>query len=89
MRRGITGFWQVCRHNRAAGDFHQWIEYDLLYVQHLSLALDAKILTATLLTLGGKAGHVPASWLTGRQAQNPASTSIRTLTSPQAEGAAG
>ncbi len=27
VRPGITGFWQVCRHNRAAGDFHQWIEY--------------------------------------------------------------
>ncbi len=63
VRPGITGFWQVCRHDRAAGDFHQWIEYDLLYVQHLSLWLDAKILTATLLTLGGKATHVPASWL--------------------------
>ena len=36
VRPGITGFWQVCRHNRSAGDFHQWIEYDLLYVQHLS-----------------------------------------------------
>jgi Bacterial sugar transferase len=63
VRPGITGFWQVCRHDRAAGDFHQWIEYDLLYVQHLSLWLDAKILTATLVTLGGKATHVPASWL--------------------------
>jgi lipopolysaccharide/colanic/teichoic acid biosynthesis glycosyltransferase len=60
---GITGFWQVCRHERAAGDFHQWIEYDLLYVQHFSFWLDLKILAATLLTLGGKATHVPASWL--------------------------
>jgi lipopolysaccharide/colanic/teichoic acid biosynthesis glycosyltransferase len=71
VRPGITGFWQVCRHNRAAGDFHQWIEYDLLYVQHLSLSLDARILTATLLTLGGKAAHVPASWLIGRAAASP------------------
>ena len=63
VRPGITGFWQVCRHDRASGDFHQWIEYDLLYVQHLSLWLDLKILTATLVTLGGKAKHVPASWL--------------------------
>jgi lipopolysaccharide/colanic/teichoic acid biosynthesis glycosyltransferase len=63
VRPGITGFWQVCRHDRAAGDFHQWIEYDLLYVQHLSFWLDVKILTATLLTLGGKARHIPASWL--------------------------
>jgi lipopolysaccharide/colanic/teichoic acid biosynthesis glycosyltransferase/carbonic anhydrase/acetyltransferase-like protein (isoleucine patch superfamily) len=63
VRPGITGFWQVCRHDRSAGDFHQWIEYDLLYVQHLSFWLDVKILTATLLTLGGKAAHVPAAWL--------------------------
>ena len=55
--------WQVCRHNRAEGDFHQWIEYDLLYVQHKSFWLDLKILAATLLTLGGKAGHVPARHL--------------------------
>jgi lipopolysaccharide/colanic/teichoic acid biosynthesis glycosyltransferase len=43
VRPGITGFWQVCRHDRSAGDFHQWIEYDLLYVQHLSLWLDLKM----------------------------------------------
>jgi hypothetical protein len=59
----------VCRHNRSAGDFHQWIEYDLLYVQHLSFWLDLKILIATFLTLGGKAMHIPSSWLVGsRQA---------------------
>jgi len=68
VRPGITGFWQVCRHNRAAGDFHQWIEYDLLYVQHLSFSLDVKILAATFLTLGGKVAHVPASWLVGQSA---------------------
>jgi len=62
VRPGITGFWQVCRHDRSAGDFHQWIEYDLLYVQHLSFWLDLKILAATLVTLGGKT-HVPAPWL--------------------------
>lgn len=62
VRPGITGFWQVCRHDRSSGDFHQWIEYDLLYVQNISLGLDARILAATLLTLGGKAGYVkPAS----------------------------
>jgi lipopolysaccharide/colanic/teichoic acid biosynthesis glycosyltransferase len=63
VRPGITGFWQVCRHDRSAGDFHQWIEYDLLYVQHLSFWLDLKILAVTILTLGGKVAHVPASWL--------------------------
>lgn len=60
---GITGLWQVCRHDRAAGDFHQWIEYDLLYIQHRSFALDLRILVSTLLTLGGKVAHVPSSWL--------------------------
>jgi hypothetical protein len=63
VRPGITGFWQVCRHDRSSGDFHQWIEYDLLYVQHLSIWLDLKILAATLFTLGGKAGYVSAAWL--------------------------
>jgi lipopolysaccharide/colanic/teichoic acid biosynthesis glycosyltransferase len=63
VRPGITGFWQVCRHDRAAGDFHQWIEYDLLYVQHLSVWLDVKILCATIATLGGKVGAVRSSWL--------------------------
>jgi len=60
VQPGITGLWQVCRHNRDEGDFHQWIEYDLLYVQHMSFWLDVKILAATLVTLGGKAGHIPA-----------------------------
>ena len=46
--------------------FHQWIEYDLLYVRHVSLMLDAKIVAATLLTLGGKVTHVPASMLVGQ-----------------------
>jgi len=68
VRPGITGFWQVCRHDRAAGDFHQWIEYDLLYVQHLSVWLDLKILTATFLTLGGKLAHIKAAWLVGAEA---------------------
>lgn len=54
VRPGITGLWQVCRHDRASGDFHQWIYYDLLYVQLMSPWLDVKILVATVLTLGGK-----------------------------------
>jgi YD repeat-containing protein len=53
VRPGITGLWQVCRHDRASGDFHQWIYYDLLYVREASFALDVRILVATLLTLGG------------------------------------
>jgi lipopolysaccharide/colanic/teichoic acid biosynthesis glycosyltransferase len=62
VRPGITGLWQVCRHDRSSGDFHQWIEYDLMYVQHGSLWLDLRILLATVITLGGKR-HVRSSWL--------------------------
>jgi lipopolysaccharide/colanic/teichoic acid biosynthesis glycosyltransferase len=54
VRPGITGLWQVCRHERQAGDFHQWIYYDMLYVRHMSFWLDIKILLATLLTAGGR-----------------------------------
>ena len=67
VQPGITGMWQVCRHDRADGDFHQWIEYDLLYVQNMSFWLDLKILAATIFTLGGKAGHVSPSRLLGLQ----------------------
>lgn len=62
VRPGITGLWQICRHERSVGDFHQWIYYDTLYVRHLSLWLDVKILIATLLTLGGR-WSVPLPWL--------------------------
>lgn len=62
VRPGITGLWQVCRHNRSSGDFHQWIYYDMLYVRHISLWVDIKILLATAYTLGGQR-HVPLSWI--------------------------
>ena len=62
VRPGITGLWQVCRHHRAQGDFHQWIHFDLLYVRHMSFLVDLKILAATLLTLGGH-WPVPLSWI--------------------------
>ncbi len=62
VRPGITGLWQVCRHDRAAGDFHQWIYYDLLYVRHMSAVVDLKILVATLLSLGGRR-PVSLSWI--------------------------
>jgi hypothetical protein len=54
VRPGITGLWQLCRRERSAGDFHQWIHYDMLYVRHLSLWLDVKIFLATLLTAAGR-----------------------------------
>ncbi len=54
VRPGITGLWQVCRRDRDAGDFHQWIYYDVLYVRHRSLWLDLRIFLATLVTLAGR-----------------------------------
>ena len=64
VRPGITGLWQVCRNRRAQGDFHQWIQFDLLYVRHMSFAVDLKILAATLLSLGGQ-WPVPRAWIVG------------------------
>ena len=62
VRPGITGLWQVCRHDRDRGDFHQWVYYDLLYVEHASLWLDIKIAVATFVA-PVRGGHVPLSWL--------------------------
>jgi lipopolysaccharide/colanic/teichoic acid biosynthesis glycosyltransferase len=62
VRPGITGLWQVCRQDRAAGDFHQWIYFDELYVHHASLGLDLRILLATAFTLGGL-WSMPLSWM--------------------------
>ncbi len=62
VRPGITGLWQVCRHERAAGDFHQWIHFDMLYVRHLSFWLDLRILLATAVTLSGR-WPVPVRWM--------------------------
>ena len=62
VRPGITGLWQICRHERSTGDFHQWIYYDMLYVRHMSLWLDVKILIATVLTVGGR-WSVPLDWM--------------------------
>lgn len=67
VRPGITGLWQICRHERSAGDFHQWIFYDILYVRHMSLLLDLKILLATLFTFGGR-WSVPLQWMIPAQA---------------------
>jgi lipopolysaccharide/colanic/teichoic acid biosynthesis glycosyltransferase len=62
VRPGITGLWQVCRHQRLQGDFHQWIHFDLLYVRHKSFLVDLKILAATVLTLAGQ-WPAPVSWI--------------------------
>jgi len=62
VRPGITGLWQICRTQRAASDFEQWIFYDVLYVRSMSFWLDFKILLATALT-GGGMRRVPLSYI--------------------------
>jgi lipopolysaccharide/colanic/teichoic acid biosynthesis glycosyltransferase len=62
VRPGITGLWQICRNRRLQGDFHQWIHFDLLYVEHASFLVDIKILAATVLSLAGQ-WPVPLSWI--------------------------
>ena len=54
VRPGMTGLWQICRRDRAQGDFHQWIYYDLLYVRHVNPWVDLKILAATVRVLCGR-----------------------------------
>ena len=71
VRPGITGLWQVCRRDRASGDFHQWIYFDLLYVQHMSLWLDLKIVVATLITLGGR-WSMPLAWILANRGRREA-----------------
>jgi lipopolysaccharide/colanic/teichoic acid biosynthesis glycosyltransferase len=68
VRPGITGLWQVCRRDRATGDFHQWIHYDLLYVRNVSFRLDIMIFAATLFTLGGRK-PVPLRLMLGRRSR--------------------
>jgi lipopolysaccharide/colanic/teichoic acid biosynthesis glycosyltransferase len=72
VRPGITGLWQVCRHDRDVGDFHQWIYFDTLYVRHMSFWLDLRILLATFLTAGGRVG-MPVTWLIARRRLQSAS----------------
>jgi len=52
VRPGITGLWQVSRRRDPdAGDFHEWIHYDLEYVREQSLRLDVEILIRTILPI--------------------------------------
>jgi lipopolysaccharide/colanic/teichoic acid biosynthesis glycosyltransferase len=69
VRPGITGLWQICRDQRSEGDFHQWIAYDIMYVRHMSLWLDLKIIIATVLSLAGM-WSVPHSWLIRTERSN-------------------
>jgi len=78
VRPGITGLWQVCRHDRSAGDFHQWIYYDMMYVRHASSWIDIKILIATVVTLGGK-WSVPLHFIVPRRVREHENTVERSL----------
>jgi lipopolysaccharide/colanic/teichoic acid biosynthesis glycosyltransferase len=86
VRPGITGLWQVCRHHRSQGDFHQWIHFDLLYVQHMSFLVDFKILAATLGTLGGH-WPVPLSWIVSSHEGIPPVSVIANVQPARAAGA--
>jgi lipopolysaccharide/colanic/teichoic acid biosynthesis glycosyltransferase len=90
VRPGITGLWQVCRHHRAEGDFHQWIHFDLLYVQHMSFRVDLEILAATVATLGGH-WPVPLGWIVSSRhrdgsAPMPAIASVPSGITPKLDG---
>lgn len=84
VRPGITGLWQICRHDRAGGDFHQWIHYDLLYVRHASPRVDARILFYTLRTLGGR-HPVPVEVILRTPSAEPAAARPGFVTPARAE----
>jgi lipopolysaccharide/colanic/teichoic acid biosynthesis glycosyltransferase len=46
VQPGITCLWQVS--GRSDLDFNQWMELDMLYIDHWSLWLDVKILLRTI-----------------------------------------
>ncbi|GAB4569922.1 MAG: hypothetical protein Kow0077_03260 [Anaerolineae bacterium] len=45
VRPGITGLWQIAA--RGTVDFDDWLEWDMLYIDKISLALDLQILLRT------------------------------------------
>ena len=60
VRPGITGLWQVCRTRQPGLDFQEWIRFDLHYVSHRSLRLDAWIVVQTVRGLVFKeSAHAP------------------------------
>lgn len=88
VRPGITGLWQICRHDRDKADFHQWIYYDLLYVRNLSLRLDLTILVLTLVSFA-RGGYVPLHWVLppgayGERRTAPRSAEARSVSSTPA-----
>ncbi|MBI5116499.1 sugar transferase, partial [Candidatus Poribacteria bacterium] len=46
---GITGLWQI--YGKESNWFHDWIRYDLKYVDERSLRLDTKIILVTVLKM--------------------------------------
>jgi len=56
VRPGLTGMWQLRRsHDRSAGDFHEWIQYDTQYVRETSIRTDLKLIWETIRRLLGRA----------------------------------
>ncbi len=47
IRPGVTGFWQL--YGKPTNSFHDWIRYDLKYVDERSFWLDMKLIFATVL----------------------------------------
>ncbi len=47
VQPGITGLWQV--YGRGETDFGSWVQWDVLYIEKMSLTLDVKILIRTVL----------------------------------------
>ncbi len=80
VRPGITGLWQICRHDRDKADFHQWIYYDLLYVRNMSPWLDLKILALTFVSFA-RGGYVPLRWLLPPEAYGERRTASRSYES--------
>jgi lipopolysaccharide/colanic/teichoic acid biosynthesis glycosyltransferase len=46
VQPGITGLWQV--YGRGDTDFSSWVQWDVLYIEKMSLTLDVKILIRTV-----------------------------------------
>lgn len=46
VQPGITGLWQV--YGRGDTDFSGWVQWDMLYIEKMSLTLDVKILIRTI-----------------------------------------
>jgi exopolysaccharide biosynthesis polyprenyl glycosylphosphotransferase len=56
MKPGLTCFWQI--NGRNAVDFGEWMRLDLRYIDNWSLALDLKILLATIPVVFSRRGAV-------------------------------